>query len=88
MVKKLALPLMRVLPLSVQAYGTRNWLSANQHYSGNVRHKRYVRGYNYLSGGERTIVRSEQDRINWSYEGNYRCPTAPGSHHRQRRKTK
>lgn len=85
--KKLILILLLLLPLSVQAYGTRNWLSANQFYSDEVRYKGYVRGYNYLSGAQRTTVQSEQDRTNWSYEGNYRSPTAPGIYHWKRRKT-
>lgn len=74
-----------ILPFSAQAYGTRDWLSANQHFSNEVRHPGYVRGYNYLSGGRRTTVQSEQDRTSWSYEGNYRSPTAPGTYHWQRR---
>lgn len=55
-----------------QAYGTRNWLTANQHYTREMQHQRNSRGLNYMEGARRTTIHSEDDRINWSNVGNLR----------------
>ena len=66
-------------PLVASAYGNRNWLSANQHYSENISDNSYSWGYNYHAKGVHTTVQSRQNRQNWAHEGNLRNHSSPGT---------
>jgi len=71
--KKLSLLfIIGLMPGLVQAYGTRNWLTANQHFSRELQQHRNTRGLNYMEGARRTTIHSESDRTNWSNGGNLR----------------
>jgi len=78
-----------LLPLTAQAYGNRNWLSANQFYSEDISDNTYSWGYNYHARGRHTTVRIEEDKSGWMFNGNTRNGTAPstmywervGNHH-------
>jgi hypothetical protein len=63
------------------AYGNRNWLSANQYYSDNVSDNTYSWGYNYRMLGRHTTVRDEDDVTGWMYNGNVRNGGSRGSFH-------
>ncbi|WP_132972834.1 hypothetical protein [Thiogranum longum] len=66
---------------SVSAYGTRNWLGANQHFSKDQQHHRNERGYNHMLGARRTTIHTEDDRTGWMYEGDLRNNNASGRYH-------
>ncbi len=66
---------------TANAYGTRNWLGANQHFSKEQQHQRNERGYNHMRGARRTTVRSEDDKTGWMYEGDLRNNNASGIYH-------
>lgn len=67
-----------LLSTPASAYGTRNWLGANQHFSKELQHHRNERGYNHMSGARRTTIHSEEDRTGWMYEGDLRNNNANG----------
>lgn len=86
--KSLAGVLLLVLPVLAQAYGTRDWLSANQHFSREFQHQRNIRGLNYMEGARRSTVRNESDRIRWMNEGNLRNNNSNSLHHWRREERK
>lgn len=73
--------LLVMLPVAAHAYGTRSWLSANQHYSEDLSDNTYSWGYNYHARGRHTTVRIEEDRSGWMHNGNVRNGTAPSIMH-------
>ena len=73
-----------LLPLTVQAYGNRNWLSANQFYSEDLSDNTHSWGYNYHSRGRHTTIRMEEDKSGWMHNGNLRNGTAPSIMHWER----
>ncbi len=70
-----------LMTTTASAYGTRNWLGANQHFSKELQHHRNTRGYNHMLGARRTTIRSEEDRTGWMYEGDLRNNNATGIYH-------
>lgn len=76
--------LMGLLPTLVQAYGTRDWLMANQHFNREMQHHRNIRGLNYMEGARRTTVRSEDDHTGWANVGNLRNNNSNSLHHWRR----
>lgn len=76
--RKFVLVSLLFLPLTVSAYGNRNWLSANQHYSENISDNSYSWGYNYRAQGRHSTVRLREDRLGYQYTSNHRNHSAPG----------
>ena len=81
MTARLLAVLLLFLPLTVSAYGNRNWLSANQFYSEDISDNSYSWGYNYHARGRHTTIRLEEDRSGWMHNGNMRNNSAPGTFH-------
>ncbi len=82
--KYLLLAGLLVASASASAYGTRNWLGANQHFSKEQQHHRNERGYNHMLGARRTTIHSEDDKTGWMYEGDLRNNNATGIYHWKR----
>ncbi len=83
--KKLSLLIIiGLLPTFVQAYGTRDWLTANQHYTREMQHQRNTRGLNYMEGARRTTIHSEDDHTGWANVGNLRNNNSTSLHHWRR----
>lgn len=76
-----------ILPLSVSAYGNRNWLTANQDYSKDISHNTYSWGYNYRMNGRHTTVKLREDRAGWMHNGNVRGDSSNGIYHWKKMKT-
>jgi hypothetical protein len=72
-----------VLPMTVSAYGNRNWLSANQYYSEKLDNT-YSWGYNYHARGRHTTIRLEEDKAGWMHNGNMRNSSSTGDFHWQK----
>jgi hypothetical protein len=77
-----------MLPTLTQAYGTRDWLVANQHYNRDLQHHRHTRGLNYMEGARRTTIHSEDDRMHWSNVGNLRNNNSNSLNHWRRESRK
>jgi len=66
---------------AASAYGSRNWLGANQHFSKEQQHHRNERGYNHMLGASRTTIHAREDKTGWMYEGDLRNNNATGIYH-------
>ncbi len=88
MKKTLLTLIIALLPALAQAYGTRNWLSANQHYNRDLQHQRNTRGLNYMEGARRTTIHSEDDRTGWANGGNLRNNNSNSLNHWRRESRK
>jgi len=71
-VKPLLLLVLLCVVQGANAYGNRNWLSANRYYSKSNHDNTYSWGYNYRMLGRHTTVRDEDDVTGWMYNGNVR----------------
>jgi hypothetical protein len=69
------------LPLVSQAYGNKNWLSANQFYSDSDKDNTYSWGYNYRMLGRHTTVQDREDVTGWMHNGNVRSGSSAGIYH-------
>ena len=86
-IQKVLFFILLVLPLTVAAYGNRNWLTANQDYSKKISDNTYSWGYNYRMNGRHTTVQLKEDRAGWMHNGNVRGDSANGVFHWKKLKT-
>lgn len=79
--KRILTALVLIMPTLAHGYGSRDWLSANQHYNREYQHHRNIRGLNLMEGASRTTIHNVDDRVRWMNQGNLRNNNSNGLYH-------